>query len=503
MEIYLYRIDKKIWKDTLEITSLQGIVNKNNPNLYLIFNDYDIKWLEYYKKFLDFSCEEVCEKDELLKIFRQYLKGYIVYDPEVPDTANIASNFSGLYDVLIIHPERENYIKKVGIKKIEDLRGKFKGKTKAEIYGISFEKFINMCNRNSVACLEVPTKELINDIEYFPCHNHIRDLVISKKMFSFDLTSNPNYKDEYEMKEKIFQNINKLGIVFGWRTNRGSEAFHVKQSSKNGLIVICCLNSPNLSFHCHIKPDKILKIKESERDECRELENKIYISFIISDGDAFHWDLSFQNKQYLSPNRGKIPFGWELQLFLLDYAPSIWNYYIETLTENDEIWAAASGLGYTFPTEMEFDILEKYLNLTAKYMEKVNLNNLVVLPGYYPLNEKIVEKYRISFKNKFLCLQEGYGKWEGENFIYENLICLKTKLGGGNYKKEDLIEDLKKISQLKERPLFITTHLVCINYDEVIEIMNNFSDFKIVKPSNLFKLAYKFYFTKRGGKNVD
>ncbi|MCM8767315.1 MAG: hypothetical protein NC921_00840 [Candidatus Omnitrophica bacterium] len=484
------------WKDTLFFTSLQGIVNKKEPKLYLLFNDYDIKWLKYYKKFLSLSYEKIYKIDVLLNTFRNYLKGYVVWDPEIPDTANIATTLSGLNNWLIIHPEKEIFVEKFGLKKYEDLRGKFKGKSKTEIYKLTFEEFKDKLNKNAVACLEVPPANLINNFDYFPCQNHIRDLIISEKIFSFDLTSNPEYKEEFELKEEIFKSIKKLGLVLGWRTLRGSEALHVKQASRNGLIVVCCLNSPNLSFHRHIRPNKILKLRTPIIK--KKLENKIYISFIISDGDAFHWDLSFQSKQWFSKNRGEIPLGWELQLLLLDYAPSIWNYYLETSTENDEILAAASGIGYIFPTEMPEQFLSKYLSYTKKYMEKVNLRNLVILPGYKPLNENIIKKYKkLCFKKSLLCLQEGYGKWEGPGFVYKNLICLKTRLGGGNYKKEDLIEDLEKISKCKKRPLFITTHLVSITYDEVIKIMKNFTEFEIVPPSILFRLAYKYFFQKK------
>lgn len=96
------------------VTTLQGIVNRDEPRLYVRFiqggeldpfnrDDY---WLEKLRAPGEWlaarQLEHVRDLDSLIRRFRQHLSGAVVYDPKVWSTSNVASTVAGVEDVLAI-----------------------------------------------------------------------------------------------------------------------------------------------------------------------------------------------------------------------------------------------------------------------------------------------------------------------------------------------------------------------------------------------------------------
>lgn len=125
--------------DTLHcVACLQGIVNRQQPQLYIYYGDADLFWLDKmrakgaYLEHVELTPLESIE--EAIFTFADSIKGAVVWDPNVPSTSNVASTICGvddlvpvrhdptpgsLYDRLIINGPK--------IKIVKDLVGKFNG----------------------------------------------------------------------------------------------------------------------------------------------------------------------------------------------------------------------------------------------------------------------------------------------------------------------------------------------------------------------------------------
>jgi hypothetical protein len=102
---------KTAWDDVHAVATLQGIVNRKVPQLYikLVKNgdvDVDSYWWNKYRetgKWLNGRDTVVYTNIvELVIAYKTAVKGVVVYDPNVPSTSNVASSIAGVADLLAI-----------------------------------------------------------------------------------------------------------------------------------------------------------------------------------------------------------------------------------------------------------------------------------------------------------------------------------------------------------------------------------------------------------------
>ncbi len=611
----VYKIDVSHlgWEEQALFASVQGIVNKDGAHIFLRYDDADDKWQEYYSSRYGLKFVSLSDPYQLLTIFADKIKGYVVWDYNMLDGFNVAATLSGLNDWIVVSVYLEERIKALGIPKKEDLTQKFNGMTKAQVYDWAFENYWDQCNKKFVSSLPRGELNWVNvDItryvngsdfyirfedaiksngngaklrflkviqdgnevigfrtgapaektylydsdgswfdpegdriadndQYFTYHiqlsgsgkiilkflafnqymvkignapggtfttvsfssevtgstvggNRELDMAIFYRTFCFDLSSRKSeYPDEYAVKEKIMEGMEHPGIVLGWvsfQTGRDDEGAYVSQASIHGNAVICS-GAPNFSFHYWIKPKSFTPPPLSETPAIDE--NKIYVSFLLSDGDAYHWTNGFQGRQYLSPNRGSIPFGWELQPLLYDMAPAVLQYYYETATDNDDFAASASGIGYCHPEEFPADRLEKYLRETRRYIELTGLNSISILSSWN-ISFDLVLKYRAYLKDIAVGCEEGYGARPAGEYPFTDFAIIRTRIP----KTGDILQELNDLAQsTKQRPLFVPVHPLCYStgFDDVKRITEqlDLSVFQVVKPSQLLVMASKYY----------
>ncbi|UCG46752.1 MAG: hypothetical protein JSU94_14755 [Phycisphaerales bacterium] len=117
---YTLRIDTRradqvrmAWDHCHAVAALQGLVNRREPLLYLRFvdsqrrdtnvDDYWLSRLSAPGQWLDGrETEVVGDIVELVRIFRSYIDGVVVYDPNVAATSNVASTAAGAESLLPI-----------------------------------------------------------------------------------------------------------------------------------------------------------------------------------------------------------------------------------------------------------------------------------------------------------------------------------------------------------------------------------------------------------------
>ncbi|WP_052487171.1 GxGYxYP domain-containing protein [Gordoniibacillus kamchatkensis] len=115
----------------LLMATLQGIVNRKEPRIYLLENQEEGKttWLNNLE--VPYSIQS--DYWSLLKQYIHEVKGIIIYDPNVQDSINVATTLAGLKDGIVASPELAEKLKvsPYNLKVLEDLRGKFKDRMDA------------------------------------------------------------------------------------------------------------------------------------------------------------------------------------------------------------------------------------------------------------------------------------------------------------------------------------------------------------------------------------
>lgn len=100
-----------LWDQIHFTATLQGIVNRDEPRLYLRYvgdqqNNVDDYWLERMSEPGQWLAgrRPVPARDlhMLLRRFRQQIQGAVIYDPAVPATSNLASTIAGVEDLVAI-----------------------------------------------------------------------------------------------------------------------------------------------------------------------------------------------------------------------------------------------------------------------------------------------------------------------------------------------------------------------------------------------------------------
>ncbi len=477
--LYCDAMDLNYW-ESLFFSCYQGLINRDTARIYLNIYEREI-FLNWYKKYDHLRFRKFQDPYALLEEngFDE-VNGYVLIDPSAPDSINVAANYASLENLL---PVTEELLKKKrlpDLKVVHDLQGTFKGvkfrdMSRLETYEWVYENQWPLASRSLISIISGAVYENGELQTDFYTANSSRDYAVSEKALFFDLSSNPAHKEEYALKDKILSEMAPHSIVWGWHVDRDTEHQHIGQMSRHGKIAVGGANiAPNFSFHSRIKISKAVdnfknfNIKKTIR---KDIEEKVYLTFAMSDGDSInHLLRNAHGAQWLSEDRGEIPFNWEMQLKLADIGPGILDYFQATAADNDYFIASASGIGYTFPSSMPSDKLRSHLYATKPYLRKTGMNSLVVLNSYQALSRDKMDVYNEALGSDITGIMQGYTRapatehlygYAGENTAIEDyMVWLSTSLPVAH---TDTIEDMKRDLNLlaerrPQRPLFVPIH---------------------------------------------
>ncbi|MFA0751470.1 MAG: hypothetical protein SLRJCFUN_001873, partial [Candidatus Fervidibacter sp.] len=178
----------------LALITLQGLINRTRPQLYLLFNETDPFWLDWLKKRSWIKTTEIVSKpQDLLRQFRHVVKGMVIYDPLLPATKNVATMLCSLEDAIAVSPR---LAKQLDLPVVADLRDRWR--TNAEAYEWAFKNLWAKLNHHVIACA-------------YPDHIGMRDYFVQHRIFIFWISGpidgarrggDPNA--EVRLMEKIF-----------------------------------------------------------------------------------------------------------------------------------------------------------------------------------------------------------------------------------------------------------------------------------------------------------
>lgn len=205
---------------------------------------------------------------------------------------------------------------------------------------------------------------------------YLRDYAVANHAFVFWLTAytDPN---QVALFNKILASVKPGTPYLGWFDD---EPNGVTMASQHGVSVLAADWISNLTVWSGV-PAPSLKIKPMPAPK---LQNKIYVTFVVSDGDNLQYDEHYMRVLWNDPARGKVPLNWSIQPLLIDAAPFFLHYYQQTATPNDLLIAAPSGAGYFYPSQWPQDNLPTYLQQSNKYLHAMGTNIIYALDDSSP-----------------------------------------------------------------------------------------------------------------------
>ena len=299
------------------------------------------------------------------------------------------------------------------------------------------------------------------------------------------------------MRDRALKRLKPGSIVWGWECH-DNESLHVAHASRRGLRVLCSTNCPNLSFLAGVQPKTSDYHQRSPKPETRPVEKKLYLTFVLSDGDSIPILLTRQWYRWDDPARGQVPFGWEHQPLLADLAPVVFEYYYQTMTDKDRLICGPSGAGYTHPGEMPN--LDWFIGQTRDYLRRTDLHCIGVCADW----DEQAARALVPGIPKAVGFFHGWGAEpnrkrllvQGKPYV-PYWLCPEQPEQSPNKTKDAayFAHEAAKIRRIVERqglPCFVAAHLSCYwsTPSDVLQLLKALGDevpYEVLLPDQFLK----------------
>jgi hypothetical protein len=338
----------------LMAASLQGVVNRTRPRIYLIENADEGR--ETWLKDLTLPFTHHADPLALVLRFRAELKGLVIHDPALPDSINVATTLAGLRDALAVDPALAETLAAAPyeLPVLVDLRGKFSNRMEA--YRWQYEQLWPQANRRMVVGL--------SPLRGRQPYGHLRDYAVANRAAVFWLDAND--PAERELMVKVFTDAGRGAPYLGWFGDdiRG-EFSAVELASQHGIHVSAADWSSNLSVFAGTRTTT----RPLSPTPAPALEDKIHVALLFSEGDNLQYNQHRMRVMWDDPARGKVPLNWTSSPLLLDAAPAMLDHYRRTATPNDLLVAGPSSVGYFYVDPWPAEHLRGFLKSTRRYVD--------------------------------------------------------------------------------------------------------------------------------------
>lgn len=415
----------KTAEEKLLALTLAGIVNRDSARLYLLncyetwcWSQTDEKWIEVYQsKGVQF--ETITSTATLVNKFKSRINGAIVYDVN-----RLYSNFTGQSfryqgEVAAVIGSLTNRLPMSQVTAVSLGLNISDSVLAVDFYDGDPYRFLpgNLTlskypwNNSSLteeqkyfALIEYGIQNILplcNPQKFFL--REITDWAVKHRMFQVNLAGTDDLKFESlpEAKAQYLEtilnfykqkNTNRIYHIYGWmRPEPLIQWFHFFGASFHETILA------NLSFHSAFPANLNNLTRPSKQDFSNlQVDNKYYILFIGSEGDAGNWNFGFQAGAWTSASRGQVPLAWGWNLHLLSECKFVARYYYETATANDGFIGVTSPLGYAYPDLWDNDVWQNAVQSSAE------LSQIFDIKDFYAYKHYANGLYSTYYREKFI-----------------------------------------------------------------------------------------------------
>jgi len=367
---------------TITLTTLVGLVNRPQPEVYLVAGDDEAFWLKEVFSDIPQNAISATGNDALgalLDMYHSNVKGVVIYDPRLKDSMNIAIMIAAQQDGIAVSPAQVAVLQnKYHFSTLSDLRT-YNWKSRLQAYHWALQNLRTGCSSRLVAGLGIGTSNLLPFLvatRTFIYNLDSRDYLPSPVSIMTD-----GLLSERELMHQIIASFPAGATHLGWFADESSG---VNLTSQAAMTVLATDLFNNLEVWTAVQPVTALSaLTSTHEDELAAAASTVYVSFTISDGDNLQYSQHRMKNIWRDSTRGTLPIGWTLSPSLIHAAPRLAEYYLKTATPNDEFIAGPSGAGYIFPSHWPAEHLDAFLQITGKQMQAMNMTTLEVLDTDY------------------------------------------------------------------------------------------------------------------------
>ncbi|MEI7553491.1 MAG: GxGYxYP domain-containing protein [Verrucomicrobiota bacterium] len=474
------------------LVSLQGLANRSAPQLYIV-HPPQFQWeitgplYEFYQRKHGVKFTELASADAALAQFKSCARGYVVWDPAVAASLNVAFTLAGLEDALVVTAAQIPLVERHGLKPIDDLRGRYTGKTDAAIYQDAYNRYWARCAKDRIMLMGGHAGAV-----RMPA---MADWGVREKMFFHDLSANPQHAEELALNRRLLGGLMPGGYVFGWHSyGKDTEEQHTTLLSTYGLRMEGLHNLPNLSFNCQFTftPGfKFVNNHQVARDARLTAEPKVYLAFVQSD--------SIGIGVWTKPGRGQLPFAWQVTMNWTEFSPAALEYFHESATPNDYFIGGLSGPGYMYPNHIPAARFPGLMAQAGELMARLDEHVMEIMDnsaadgnlGNTDLTKETVDRYYRAFP-QVIGFINGYGPARTRDLRGTQPLISYDYYIDPRRPRAEVTADLNELIALNaKRPYFLLVHVRESNdVNSLIQVTKQLEGPVAIVPVDVFlKLA--------------
>jgi hypothetical protein len=339
--------------------SLKGIVNRTQPRIFSYEGDAFAEGPYTWLQSLGLNWSEIADKWSLITKYRSELSGLIVYDPAQIHTVNLATMLAKDRKALIASPDLLSKLTAApyNLPVLLDLRGQYS--SKLQVYQALYNTYWPDLDHRLLIGLNP-------DVHKAALREYATALGAAV------IWLDPNVAAESQLLNSFLSSMPAGANYMGWWPE---EAPGVQRASTYGISTIASDWATNLTVHSGMPRAVNLKPMPPKP----ALQNKLYVAFILSDGDNLQYVEHLMRKLWNNPDRGSVPIGWTLSPAMLDAMPGALNYYWQSSTNNDNLISGPSGYGYAYPNSWPSQSsLNQFAAKTEDYNKRAGLRVITI-----------------------------------------------------------------------------------------------------------------------------
>jgi hypothetical protein len=440
--------------------SLQGIVNKKGPLVYMLYPEnwpftYVRSVYDFYRDHRYYTFTELRSPEEALKTLQKYVKGYVVWDRNVRTSLIVAFTVAGLEDAVVVSEDQIPLVEQAGLRRVEDFRGRFTGQSDVRIYQWAYERYWTRCSKEFIIWLGGEHGSVMKPA--------VADWGIRQQVFFNDLSCRTSDTLEYALASRLLAEMKPMSMVMGWHSyGKDLEREFVTLTSHYGHRVEGLHTLPNLSFSAQIPVTPGYTFRNNHHVQpgaAVHPENKVYVTCIQTDGIGLG--------AWLRPGRGEIPYAWEVLMNYTWMAPGMAEYFYTMATPNDYFIGCLSGPGYMYPKAVPRPLLtrliakarEQMKELDLRVFETMDYSEGATVEGNSDLPKSIIDLY-------YEGMPEAIGFVNGYAPSYTFTVRDKKPFVSYDYylsptrPEDDAVADLQELAKVNaRRPYFLLVHV--------------------------------------------
>ena len=379
-------------EDLLMARVLQGVINKTKPRVYLCSESFPVEGVDLealrrdiLEKYGRVTLQKVRPEGSVFGyLFDQYEEEFTqlyVYSTRtnLADTFNIAATLAGLNNGAAVTEDMLQRLRAGGCSlpatDICEYCGFGQEDTSVTVNRWISENLVPLCRRDMVFCLHPEGRD--GGRVFFPtCY----DLPVALGAAIYSV--NARYKASREVQKSILDQYPPNIPVIGWDSWK-REHHYVSALAACGKLCACIdWNYDNGSLWAAF-PEFTAPAEPPAAAGPGPAEDAVYLSLMVSDGDAWHYCMKEFMASWNGRERGNVDICWTVPSIFTRFNPLFLEYIYDTRTPRDEFAQGPSGMGYMYPSLFPPELLEDFLAGTRKAMAQAGLRHL----NYWDLSD--------------------------------------------------------------------------------------------------------------------